>query len=179
MSDSSNYSNMSDLDDIEDIDLVMQLINEDQQVAGAHNDLTVLNHSPLFDDLLDDIALVVSYEVNRVTFEKMYYLADKYTHSRQFLSNHLRLHETREMLYLNVVKKVLEKTLKGLLVSSKFALSEVGETYICPRANLAWTWIERCEMQQKKAKELRDKNTYAKLQRNLIEYVWQQHLLNN
>ncbi|GKB48095.1 ALP1-like protein [Tanacetum coccineum] len=45
-------------------------------VAGANNDLTVLNHSPLFDDLLDDIALVVPFEVNRVTFEKGYYLAD-------------------------------------------------------------------------------------------------------
>ncbi|GKA62810.1 MAK10-like protein [Tanacetum coccineum] len=39
-------------------------------VAGANNDLTVLNHSPLFNDLLDDIAPVVSYEVNGVTFEK-------------------------------------------------------------------------------------------------------------
>ncbi|GJZ82369.1 ALP1-like protein [Tanacetum coccineum] len=45
-------------------------------VAGANNDLTVLNHSPLFDDLLDDIAPVVPYEVNGVTFEKGYYLAD-------------------------------------------------------------------------------------------------------
>ncbi|GJX59434.1 integrase, catalytic region, zinc finger, CCHC-type containing protein [Tanacetum coccineum] len=45
-------------------------------VAGANNDLTVLNHSPLFDDLLDDIAPVVPFEVNGVTFEKGYYLAD-------------------------------------------------------------------------------------------------------
>nr|GEZ04086.1 hypothetical protein [Tanacetum cinerariifolium] len=45
-------------------------------VAGANNDLTVLNHSPLFDDLLDDIASVVSFEVNKVTFEIGYYLAD-------------------------------------------------------------------------------------------------------
>ncbi|GJW97864.1 ALP1-like protein isoform X1 [Tanacetum coccineum] len=42
----------------------------------ANNDLTVLNHSSLFDDLLDDIAPVVSFEVNGVTFEKGYYLAD-------------------------------------------------------------------------------------------------------
>ncbi|GKD29652.1 ALP1-like protein isoform X1 [Tanacetum coccineum] len=45
-------------------------------LPGADNDLTVLNHSPLFDDLLDDIAPVVSFEVNEVTFEKGYYLAD-------------------------------------------------------------------------------------------------------
>ncbi|GJX79179.1 hypothetical protein Tco_0327328 [Tanacetum coccineum] len=55
MSDSSSYSNTSDLDDIHDIDLLMQVINPDQQVqvAGANNDLTVLNHSLLFDDLLE------------------------------------------------------------------------------------------------------------------------------
>nr|GEU59129.1 ribonuclease H-like domain-containing protein [Tanacetum cinerariifolium] len=41
-------------------------------LAGANNDLTVLKNSMLFDDLLDDIASVVPYEVNRVTFEKVY-----------------------------------------------------------------------------------------------------------
>nr|GEU77231.1 reverse transcriptase domain-containing protein [Tanacetum cinerariifolium] len=44
--------------------------------SGANNDLTVLNHSPLSVDLLDDIAPVVPYDVNGVTFEKGYYLAD-------------------------------------------------------------------------------------------------------
>nr|GEX27396.1 protein ALP1-like isoform X1 [Tanacetum cinerariifolium] len=75
MSDSSNYSNMSDLDDIEDIELVMQL-NQGESSRRANNDLTVLNHSSLFDDLLDDIAPVVPFEMNGVTFEKGYYLAD-------------------------------------------------------------------------------------------------------
>ncbi|GKB73142.1 WD repeat-containing protein 76, partial [Tanacetum coccineum] len=37
----------------------------------------VLNHSPLFNDMLDDIAPIVPYEVNRATFEKGYYLADE------------------------------------------------------------------------------------------------------
>ncbi|GJZ75750.1 ALP1-like protein [Tanacetum coccineum] len=45
-------------------------------VAGANNDLTVLNNSMLFDDLLDDIALIAPFEVNGVTFEKGYYLVD-------------------------------------------------------------------------------------------------------
>ncbi|GJY37240.1 ALP1-like protein [Tanacetum coccineum] len=45
-------------------------------VAGANNDLTVLNDSRLFDDLLDGIAPMVPYEVNEVMFEKGYYLAD-------------------------------------------------------------------------------------------------------
>nr|GEY75477.1 protein ALP1-like isoform X1 [Tanacetum cinerariifolium] len=44
------------------------------EVAGAKNYITVINHSSLFDDLLDDIAPVVPYEVNGITFEKGYYL---------------------------------------------------------------------------------------------------------
>ncbi|GKA53864.1 ALP1-like protein [Tanacetum coccineum] len=45
-------------------------------VAGANNDLTVLNNSPLFDDLLDGIDPVAPFECNGVTFEKGCYLAD-------------------------------------------------------------------------------------------------------
>nr|GEU95559.1 ribonuclease H-like domain, reverse transcriptase, RNA-dependent DNA polymerase [Tanacetum cinerariifolium] len=45
-------------------------------VTGAKNDLTVLNNSLYFDDLLDDIAPVAPFECNEVTFEKGYYLAD-------------------------------------------------------------------------------------------------------
>ncbi|GKC42783.1 ALP1-like protein isoform X1 [Tanacetum coccineum] len=46
------------------------------EVAGANNELTVLNNSPLFDDILDDIDPVAPFECNGVTFEKGYYLAD-------------------------------------------------------------------------------------------------------
>ncbi|GKD25156.1 ALP1-like protein [Tanacetum coccineum] len=44
--------------------------------TGANNDLTILNNSPLFDDLLDDIAPVAPFEVDGVAFKKGYYLAD-------------------------------------------------------------------------------------------------------
>nr|GFC62520.1 putative nuclease HARBI1 [Tanacetum cinerariifolium] len=43
----------------------------------ANNDINVLDNSPLFDDLLEDIALVAPFVVNGVGFEKGYYLADK------------------------------------------------------------------------------------------------------
>ncbi|GJX15702.1 zinc finger, CCHC-type containing protein [Tanacetum coccineum] len=45
-------------------------------VVGANNDINVLDNSPLFDDLLDDKAPVASFVVNRIGFEKGYYLAD-------------------------------------------------------------------------------------------------------
>ncbi|GJU43668.1 ALP1-like protein [Tanacetum coccineum] len=45
-------------------------------VAGANNDITVLHHSPLFDDLLADNEPVAPYVVNGQPFDKGYYLAD-------------------------------------------------------------------------------------------------------
>ncbi|GJV91735.1 FAR1-related sequence 5-like protein [Tanacetum coccineum] len=45
-------------------------------VAGANNDIYVLDNSSLFDDLLDDKATVAPYVVNGVGFEKGNYLAD-------------------------------------------------------------------------------------------------------
>nr|GEV78360.1 protein ALP1-like [Tanacetum cinerariifolium] len=66
MSDSSSYSNTSNLDDIHDIELVMQVINQDQQMQGESSRHTrnAINRE------------VFSYDVNGVTFEKGYYLAD-------------------------------------------------------------------------------------------------------
>ncbi|GJS73368.1 ribonuclease H-like domain-containing protein [Tanacetum coccineum] len=56
-------------------------------VAGANNDINVLNNSPLFNDLLDDKALVASYVVNGVEFEKGYYLADGSKNKLGFLDD--------------------------------------------------------------------------------------------
>ncbi|GKF06435.1 ALP1-like protein [Tanacetum coccineum] len=45
-------------------------------VAGANNDINVLDNSQLFDDLINDTAHVLPYVVNGVGYEKGYYLAD-------------------------------------------------------------------------------------------------------
>nr|GEV09151.1 hypothetical protein [Tanacetum cinerariifolium] len=44
--------------------------NPKYPVAGENNDLTVLNNSSLFDDLLDDIALVAPFECNGLHSKK-------------------------------------------------------------------------------------------------------------
>nr|GEW65236.1 protein ALP1-like [Tanacetum cinerariifolium] len=55
--------------------------------SGANNDINVLDNSPLFDDLLDDLAFVVPYVVNGVEYRNGYYLADatdpKHTYFKQ------------------------------------------------------------------------------------------------
>nr|GEU61823.1 protein ALP1-like [Tanacetum cinerariifolium]GEY20291.1 protein ALP1-like [Tanacetum cinerariifolium] len=158
-------------------------------VAGANNDLTVLNHSSLFDDLLDDIALVVPYDVNGVTFEKGYYLADGiYPQWAAFVKSFTVSRDERNAVFkrrqesaqkdveiafgilqgrwhiiaqsarawtVNKLRRIMYTCIilhNMILKNKKFALSDIGDTYICPRANLARSWIERCEVQRKQEK---------------------------
>ena len=44
--------------------------------ADANNDIKFLDNSPLFEDLIDDIALVALFQVSGTAYEKGYYLAD-------------------------------------------------------------------------------------------------------
>nr|GEX22637.1 UBN2 domain-containing protein [Tanacetum cinerariifolium] len=91
----------------------------EKRVEGTNNDLTVLNNSLIFDDLLDDIALVVPFKVNGVTFEKGYYLTDGiYPQWATFVKS-FTVARDKKIPYLNSDKKVLEKTLNEILVSSK------------------------------------------------------------
>nr|GEW33196.1 protein ALP1-like [Tanacetum cinerariifolium] len=56
--------------------LMADYFNNHCMVAGANNDINVLDNSSLFDDLLDDRSHVAPYVVNGIEFEKGYYLAD-------------------------------------------------------------------------------------------------------
>ncbi|GJU01398.1 transcription elongation factor SPT6 [Tanacetum coccineum] len=91
-----------------------------QYGRGANNDITVLHHSPLFDDLLADNE-VAPYVVNGQPFDKGYYLADGiYPQRSTFVkSYHSLLHAVKKTLCLNGVRKVPGKMLKGHLVSYK------------------------------------------------------------
>nr|GEV60950.1 hypothetical protein [Tanacetum cinerariifolium] len=182
-------------------------------VAGANNDLTVLNNSSLFDDLLDDIAHVALFECNGVTFEKGYYLADGiYPQWSSFVKSFTIANLEKNALFnrqqksarkdverafgvlqgrwhiicqparaytVNKLRIIMYTCIilhKMILKDQKFALSEFDQqNYICPQPNILRSWVERCEVQQRKSKELRDKQTHAKLQRNVIEHLWQQH----
>nr|GEV41239.1 hypothetical protein [Tanacetum cinerariifolium] len=167
---------------------------------GANNDLTILNHSPLFDDLLDNIAQVVPFEVNGVTFQKGYYLADGiYPQWTTFVKPFTVARDERNAVFkrrqesarkdveiafgvlqchwhiiarparawtINKLQRIMYTGIilhNMILKNQKFALTEIGDTYICPRTNLSRTWIERCDVQRKQAKELRDKQTHARL----------------
>nr|GEU31313.1 protein ALP1-like [Tanacetum cinerariifolium] len=91
-------------------------------VAGANNDINVLDNSPLFDDLLDDKAPVAPNVVNGVGFEKGYYLADGiYPQWATFVKSFTVANDAKHAL--KSVNKVHGKMSNVLLVFSK----DVGE----------------------------------------------------
>nr|GEY77325.1 protein ALP1-like isoform X1 [Tanacetum cinerariifolium] len=90
-------------------------------IVGVNNDINILDNSPLFDNLLDDLAPAVSYVVNGVEYRNGYYLAD------------------------------------GIYPESMQTM-----------------WIDRCETQRRKAKELRDIDTHISLQQNLMNHIWRE-----
>ncbi|GJR38557.1 ALP1-like protein [Tanacetum coccineum] len=94
-------------------------------VAGANNDITVLNNFPLFDDLLDDIAPVAPFEVNGVTFQQGYYLADGiYPQWSSFVKSFLIKNSKKNAMIKEKIKNTKGVRLRGL-EESKECLQEV------------------------------------------------------
>nr|GEY27386.1 hypothetical protein [Tanacetum cinerariifolium] len=108
-------------------------------VAGANNDINVLDNSPLFDDILNDTAPIVLYVVNGVGYEKGYYLAD----ARSYHVNTLR-----RVMYSCIILHNM------ILKDQKMAVFDWNEVYANPARNMQRTWIERCETQRRKNKEM-------------------------
>ncbi|GJR94377.1 ALP1-like protein [Tanacetum coccineum] len=80
-------------------------------VAGANNDINVLDNSPLFDDFLDDKSPVAPFMVNGVGFEKGYYLADEiYPQQATFVKSFAVANDVKH----NYVKKRQESARKDV-----------------------------------------------------------------
>nr|GEV69748.1 hypothetical protein [Tanacetum cinerariifolium] len=56
----------------------------------------------------------------------------------------------------------------------KMAVFDWNEVCANPARNMQRTWIERCETQRQKNKEMRDRDMHVSLQQNLMEHIWQE-----
>nr|GEU56186.1 reverse transcriptase domain-containing protein [Tanacetum cinerariifolium] len=50
----------------------------------------------------------------------------------------------------------------------KMAVTDWNDVYANPSKNMQRTWVERCEVQRRKEKEFRDRETHISLQQNLM-----------
>ncbi|GKB43129.1 ALP1-like protein [Tanacetum coccineum] len=147
-------------------------------VAGANNDINVLDNSPLFDDHLDDKASLAPYVVNGVEFENGYYLADGiYPQWATFVKSFAVANDEKHAYFKKRqegAQKDVERAFGVLQEHQKMAVFDWNDVYANPSRNMQRTWVERCETQRRKNKEIRDREMHLSLQRNLMEHIWQE-----
>nr|GEU48153.1 hypothetical protein [Tanacetum cinerariifolium] len=144
----------------------------------ANNDINVLDNSPLFDDLLNDTAPVLPYVVNSVGYEKGCYLADGiYPQWATFVKSFTVVNDAKHAYFKKRqegARKDVERAFGVLQEHQKMAVFDLNEVYADATRNMQRTWIERCETQRRKNKEIRDRDTHVSLQQNLMEHILQE-----
>ncbi|GJW70205.1 nucleotide-binding alpha-beta plait domain-containing protein, partial [Tanacetum coccineum] len=79
--------------------------------------------------------------------------------------------------HVNTLRRVMYSCIilhNMILKDQKMAVFDWNEVYDNPSRNMQRTWIERCETQRLKNKEMRDRDTHLSLQLNLMEHIWQE-----
>ncbi|GJZ59415.1 nucleotide-binding alpha-beta plait domain-containing protein [Tanacetum coccineum] len=79
--------------------------------------------------------------------------------------------------HVNTLRRVMYSCIilhNMILKDQKMAVFDWNEVYANPSRNMQRTWIERCETQRRKNKEMRDRDTHLSLQQNLMEHIWQE-----
>ncbi|GKA80965.1 phospholipase-like protein, partial [Tanacetum coccineum] len=139
MSDSTG--NMTDLDDMDDMEMIMQQLRYEKslqkQEAESLNRCNYIYRERdvakerLMADYFGDHLNVALFEINRVTFQHGYYLADGIYPQWSFFVNSFLVANSEKNELFKRRQKVLEKTLKELSGSFK----DVGILYANQRVN--------------------------------------------
>ncbi|GJX08489.1 nucleotide-binding alpha-beta plait domain-containing protein [Tanacetum coccineum] len=61
-----------------------------------------------------------------------------------------------------------------ILEDQNMSVVDLKHVYSNPARSMQTVWIDRCETQRRKAKELRDKDTHTSLQQNLMNHIWRE-----
>nr|GEW60795.1 protein ALP1-like [Tanacetum cinerariifolium] len=136
--------------------------------SGANNDINVLDNSPLFDDLLDDLAPVVSYvrqENARKDVERAFGVLQGRWGVIQQPDHAYEVNTLRRIMYAGIIMYNM------ILEDQNMSIVDLNHVYSNPAKSMQTMWIDRCETQRRKAKELRDRDTHISLQLN---HIWRE-----
>nr|GEU75891.1 hypothetical protein [Tanacetum cinerariifolium] len=61
-----------------------------------------------------------------------------------------------------------------ILEDQNMSIIDMNHVYSNPARSMQIMWIDRCETQCRKAKELRDSDTHISLQQNLMNHIWRE-----
>nr|GEV41568.1 hypothetical protein [Tanacetum cinerariifolium] len=79
--------------------------------------------------------------------------------------------------HVNTIRQIMYSCIimhNMVLKDQKIMVFDWNDVYANPSGNMQHTWIERCDTQRRKNKELRDREMHVSLQQNLMEHIWQQ-----
>ncbi|GJR90869.1 putative nuclease HARBI1 isoform X2 [Tanacetum coccineum] len=141
------------------------------RMAGANNDINVLDNSPLFDDLLDDLAPVVPYvrqESARKDVERAFGVLQGRWGLIQQPARAYEVNTLRRIMYAGIIMHNM------ILEDQNMSVVDFKHVYSNPARSMQTMWIDRCETQRRKAKELRDRDTHISLQQNLMNHIWRE-----
>ncbi|GJY15030.1 ALP1-like protein isoform X1 [Tanacetum coccineum] len=153
---------------------IVQYHGRDNMVADANNDINVLDNSPLFDDLLDDKAYVAPFVVNGFGFEKGYF-KKRQESARKDVERAFGVLQGRwgiiaqpaRQYHVNNIHRIMYSCIimhNMNIEDQQMAVTDWNDVYANPSRNMQRTWVERYEVQRRKAKELRDRETHISLQ---------------
>ncbi|GKA55968.1 ALP1-like protein isoform X1 [Tanacetum coccineum] len=77
--------------------------------------------------------------------------------------------------HMNTIKRIMYCCMilhNMILEDQKFDISEYWSMYASPESNIQRTWVERCERQRMKNKELRDRRVHEDLRQDIMDHLW-------
>ncbi|GKD54852.1 putative nuclease HARBI1 isoform X2 [Tanacetum coccineum] len=138
-------------------------------MAGANID--IIDKSPFFDDLLDDLAPVVPYvrqESARKNVERAFGVLQGRWELIQQPARAYEVNTLRRIMYAGIIMHNM------ILEDQNMSVVYLKHMYSNPARSMQTMWIDRCETQHRKAKELRDRDTHISLQQNLMNHIWRE-----
>nr|GEY20292.1 putative nuclease HARBI1 isoform X2 [Tanacetum cinerariifolium] len=141
------------------------------QMTSANNDINVLDNSMLFDDLLDDLAPAVPYvrqESARKDVERAFGVLQGRWRLIQQSARAYEVNTLRRIMYAGIIMHNM------ILEDQNMSIVDLNHVYSNPAMSMQTMWIDRCETQRRKAKELRNRDTHISLQQNLLNHIWRE-----
>ncbi|XP_028059219.1 uncharacterized protein LOC114262953 [Camellia sinensis] len=152
-------------------------------MSRSHNDLNVLDRSPLFSDLAQGKAPPVHYTVNGHSYDMGYYLADE--SARKDVERAFRVLQSRFAIIGGVVRfwdpKMLANIMKTCIILHNMIVEDEREEHLDfdyeisstnTPVQLSSTPTNDFESFLSRHLGIRDKNAYHALRNDLIEHMW-------
>ncbi|GJT49930.1 ALP1-like protein isoform X1 [Tanacetum coccineum] len=67
---------------------------------------------------------------------------------------------------------ILYNILHNMILENEGFEVNLNHMFVSPEPNMVRSWVERCDLHVRKAKELRDRKTHIDLRQDLVEHLW-------